>query len=230
MAVEHVAKGFGRIRALRDVSLAVTPGEAVVITGPSGSGKSTLLALIGGLEQPDAGHVLIDGEPIWREGKPATTRRELVGFVFQSHRLLETLGARANVEVPLLGAGMAKAARRQRALELLDEVGLSGRAEHTPAQLSGGERQRVALARAIANEPRLLLADEPTGALDSATSERVLELLFGLRDRLGMTMLLVSYDAAIGARAERTVTIVDGRLADGEEDAADGHDGERGAR
>jgi predicted ABC-type transport system involved in lysophospholipase L1 biosynthesis ATPase subunit len=211
VAVEHVVKGFGRIKALRDVSLRTAPGEALLIAGPSGSGKSTLLALIGGLEQPDSGEILIDGEPIWRKAKPATARRELVGFVFQSHRLLDTLSARANVEVPLLGAGMPKTARRQRALRLLEEVGLSGRAEHTPAQLSGGERQRVAVARAIANEPRLLLADEPTGALDSATSERVLDLLFGLRDRLGMTMLLVSYDAAIGARADRTVTIVDGQ-------------------
>jgi putative ABC transport system ATP-binding protein len=212
---ERLAKSFGRIAALREVSLAVAPGEALLVTGPSGSGKSTLLALIGGLEQPDSGRVLLDGQAIWQSGRPARARRELLGFVFQSHCLLETLSARANVEVPLLGAGVPRAERRRRALKLLGEVGLAGRAEHTPAQLSGGERQRVAVARAIANEPRLLLADEPTGALDSASSERVLDLLFGLRDGLGMTMLIVSYDRAIGARADRTVTLVDGRLAAG---------------
>jgi ABC-type lipoprotein export system ATPase subunit len=212
--VERVSKSFGRISALREASLHVEPGEAVVITGRSGSGKSTLLALIGGLEQPDAGRVLIDGRAIWREPHPARARREVVGFVFQRHLLLETLSAQTNVEVPLLGAGMRRAERRRRALQLLDEVGLTDRAEHVPARLSGGERQRVAVARALANEPRLLLADEPTGALDSVTSERILELLFGLRDRLGMTMILVSYDSAIGARADRTVTIVDGLIHD----------------
>ena len=208
--VERVAKSFGRISALREVSLHVSPGEVVLVTGRSGSGKSTLLALIGGLERPDAGRVLIDGRAIWSEPRTARARREVVGFVFQRHLLLETLSARANVEVPLLGAGMRHGERRMRAQRLLEEVGLAERAEHIPAQLSGGERQRVAVARALANEPRLLLADEPTGALDSATSERVLDLLFGLRDRLGMTMILVSYDSAIGARADQTITIVDG--------------------
>lgn len=210
--VEHAVKRFGRIDAVRGVSLQVTPGEALVITGPSGSGKSTLLALIGGLEQPDSGRVTIDGRQLWREAHTAQMRREVVGFVFQRHLLLETLTARANVEVPLVGASMPRADRKTRALELLDAVGLSGRAEHVPAQLSGGERQRVAVARAIANQPRLLLADEPTGALDSATSARVLDLLFGLRERLGMTMVVVSYDSAIGERADRTVTLVDGAL------------------
>ncbi len=214
--VEGVAKSFGSISALREASLRVSPGEAVVITGRSGSGKSTLLALIGGLDRPDSGRVLIDGEPIWSEARhTARARREVVGFVFQRHLLLETLSAQGNVEVPLLGAGMRRAQRRERARELLDEVGLADRATHIPAQLSGGERQRVAIARALANEPRLLLADEPTGALDSVTSERILDLLFGLRDRLGMTMILVSYDTAIGARADRTVTIADGVLRDG---------------
>jgi predicted ABC-type transport system involved in lysophospholipase L1 biosynthesis ATPase subunit len=213
---EGVSKSFGRISALREASLRVAPGEAVVITGRSGSGKSTLLALIGGLDRPDSGRVTIDGEPIWNDPHPARARREVVGFVFQRHLLLQTLSAQTNVEVPLLGAGTHRAQRRERALELLDEVGLADRATHIPAQLSGGERQRVAIARALANEPRLLLADEPTGALDSATSERILDLLFGLRDRLGMTMILVSYDAAIGSRADRTVTIADGVLRDGE--------------
>lgn len=211
--VKRVSRRFGKVSALRDVSLSVDGGEAVAITGRSGSGKSTLLALIGGLDQPATGSVLIDGDAIWSRRHPAHLRRELVGFVFQRHLLLEPLSALANVEVPMLGAGMRHAQRRERALSLLGEVGLAHRSEHMPSQLSGGERQRVAIARAIANEPRLLLADEPTGALDSATSERVLDLLFGLRDRLGMTMIVVSYDAALGARADRTVTLIDGEIA-----------------
>jgi putative ABC transport system ATP-binding protein len=220
VVVEHVHKRFGQVNALQDVSLRVASGEVVGITGRSGSGKSTLLALIGGLEAPDGGVVLIDDEPIWQRRHPAHVRREIVGFVFQRHLLLESLSALANVEVPLLGAGARRAERRRRALSLLREVGLEHRADHLPSQLSGGERQRVAVARAIANEPRLLLADEPTGALDSGTSERVLDLLFGLRDRLGMTMIVVSYDTAVGARADRTVTLIDGQIVEDESEAA----------
>ncbi len=214
VVVERVDKRFGKISALRELSLEVDPGEAVAITGRSGSGKSTLLSLIGGLEQPDSGRVLIDGRATWSEPHLARARRELVGFVFQRHLLLETLNARGNVEVPLIGAGVHRMERRKRANELLEEVGLTARANHLPSELSGGERQRVAVARALVNEPRLLLADEPTGALDSATSERVLDLLFRLRDQHGMTMIVVSYDSAVGARADRTVTLVDGRLVD----------------
>jgi putative ABC transport system ATP-binding protein len=218
--VEGVAKSFGGVSALRDVSLEVHAGEAVAITGRSGSGKSTLLALIGGLEQPDRGRVLIDGRAIWKQTDVARARRELVGFIFQRHLLLEALSARANVEVPLVGAGVRRAERRRRALELLGEVGLADRAEHLPSELSGGERQRVAVARALANQPRLLLADEPTGAVDSHTSERVLDLLFRLRDQHGTTMIVVSYDAAVGARTDRTVTLLDGTLAATDEPAA----------
>jgi ABC-type lipoprotein export system ATPase subunit len=213
VVVEHVGKRFGTITALRDVSLRAAPGEAVAITGRSGSGKSTLLALIGGLDQPDTGRVLLDGRAVWCERQPARTRRELIGFVFQRHLLLETLSARANVEVALVGAGMHARARHRRALELLTDVGLAERAEHVPSALSGGERQRVAIARALANEPRLLLADEPTGALDTTSTETVLDLIFSSRDRRGMTLVIVSYDEAVSARADRTVNIVDGALA-----------------
>ncbi len=212
VSVEVVGKSFGRIAALRGVSLRVQPGEAVALTGRSGSGKSTLLSLLGGLEQPDTGRVRIDGRAIWREPHSARARRELVGFIFQRHLLLGTLSACANVEVALIGAGVRHAERRRRALALLDEVGLADRADHLPSELSGGERQRVAVARAVANEPRLLLADEPTGALDSRTSERVLDLLFRLREEHGMTMVVVSYDRAVGARADRTVTLIDGQI------------------
>ena len=212
VAVEGVSKSFGRVASLRDVSLLVSPGEAVAITGRSGSGKSTLLAMIGGLEQPDSGRVLIDGRPIWRNPRPARARREVVGFVFQRHLLLPSLTARANVEVPLVGAGMHRRERRLRALELLDEVDLGDRAEHRSSELSGGESQRVAVARALANAPKLLLADEPTGALDSGSSERVLDLLLRLREELGMTLLIVSHDQSVGERTDRTVTLTDGRV------------------
>jgi len=183
-----------------------------VVTGRSGSGKSTLLNLIGGLDQPTSGRILIDGRELWREPRAPRHRRELVGFVFQQHHLLVNLTARANVEVALIGAGVHRRERRERALLLLEEVGLAERADHEPAALSGGERQRVAIARALANEPRLLLADEPTGAVDSVTSLRVLHLLGEVRARRGMTVIVVSYDPQVGERADRMVTVADGVL------------------
>jgi putative ABC transport system ATP-binding protein len=212
IALESVSKRFGKVQALTDVSLEVGAGEAVLLTGHSGSGKSTLLNLIGGLDRPDSGRVLIDGEAVWEGHDVIDARRKLIGFVFQHHLLLPNLTALANVEVPLIGAGVGRAERHRRALELLQEVGIAARAEHRPAELSGGERQRVAVARALANQPRLLLADEPTGALDSVTSERVLDLLFRLREQLGMTLVIVSYDPSVGGRADRTVTVTDGRV------------------
>lgn len=215
VAVEDVSRSFGPVRALDEVSLKVAPGELLAITGRSGSGKSTLLNLVGGLDQPSAGRVLIDGDPVWEHSDPVTARRELVGFVFQQHLLLSELSARANVEVPLIGSGVPRRERRRRALELLGEVDLGDRAEHLPAMLSGGERQRVAVARALANGPRLLLADEPTGALDSITSSRILDLLARLRDAHGMTMIIVSYDPEVQRRSDRVITLLDGRITTG---------------
>ncbi|HEX2702682.1 MAG TPA: ABC transporter ATP-binding protein, partial [Solirubrobacteraceae bacterium] len=193
VVVEHVSRRYGSVQALADATLQADPGEMLAITGRSGSGKSTLLNLIGGLDQPSSGRVLIDGREVWREPGAPRHRRELVGFVFQQHFLLANLSASANIEVALIGAGMRRSERHQRALALLAEVGLADRAEHLPAELSGGERQRVALARALANEPRLLLADEPTGAVDSTTSQRILDLLAELRAHRGMTLIIVSY-------------------------------------
>ena len=189
--VEHASRRYGSVDALVDASLHASPGEMLAITGRSGSGKSTLLHLIGGLDQPTSGRVLVDGREIWREPGSARHRRELVGFVFQQHFLLTDLVARANVEVALLGSGMRRTERRSRALELLDEVGLADRAEH-----------------------RLLLADEPTGAVDSGTSQLILDLLAELRERRGMTLVIVSYDAQVGIRADRMLTVIDGRVAD----------------
>jgi putative ABC transport system ATP-binding protein len=210
--LERVSRSFGSIAALRDVSLRVAGGDVLVVTGRSGSGKSTLLNLIGGLDQPSAGRVLIEGEPIWEGPHIVRARRELVGFVFQQHLLLNELSAQANVEVPLIGADVARRERHHRALELLEQVGLSDRAEHLPSMLSGGECQRVAVARALANSPRLLLADEPTGSLDSVNAARIIDLLARLRERQGTTVIIVSYDAAVGSRADRTVTLLDGQL------------------
>ena len=210
--VEHAGRRYGSVDALRDANLHVAPGEFLAVTGRSGSGKSTLMNLIGGLDQPTRGRILIDGRELWKEPRAPRHRRELVGFVFQQHHLLASLTAQANVEVALIGAGMARRERRVRALELLAEVGLAERADHEPSQLSGGERQRVAIARALANEPRLLLADEPTGAVDSVTSQRVLDLLGEVRSRRGMTLIVISYDPQVGAQADRMVTVTDGLL------------------
>ncbi len=213
VGVQDVSRRFGSISALGGVTLEVAPGSLLVITGRSGSGKSTLLNLIGGLDQPDGGSVLIDGVPIWRGKHLVSARRELVGFVFQQHLLLGELSACVNVEVPLIGAGVPRRDRRVRARDLVAEVGLADRADHLPSMLSGGERQRVAIARAVANHPRLLIADEPTGALDSATSIRIIDLLARLRERYGMTMVIVSYDPEMRSRADHIVTLIDGRIA-----------------
>jgi lipoprotein-releasing system ATP-binding protein len=216
VVVEHVRRVHpGPVVAVADVSLALEPGEFVVLTGPSGSGKTSLLSLIGVLDRPTSGRVLIDGDCI-ADGADARARyhRDVVGFVFQHHHLLAHLPARANVELPLLGAGLGRRARHQRATQLLGEVGLEHRLDALAAHLSGGERQRVAVARSLANDPRLLLADEPTGALDSDSTQRVLDLLEDVRDRRGMTLLVVTYDPLLGERADRTLHMRDGRLVD----------------
>lgn len=213
MKVEHVSKSYGRIEALRDVSLEVTPGEAVALTGPSGCGKTTLLNVIASIERADSGRVTVDEVVVTGLSNPTTYRRETIGIVFQLHHLVPMLTARANVELPLIAAGVPRAERHQRAAELLAEVGLSERAEQHPAVLSGGERQRVAVARALANDPRLLLADEPTGSLDSASGELVLSVLEEARQRRGMTLIVASHDPALGEHAGRRVRMVDGRIA-----------------
>jgi ABC-type lipoprotein export system ATPase subunit len=212
VVVDHVSKTFGRVVAVSEASLRLEPGEFVALNGPSGCGKSTLLNMIGSLARPDSGTISVDGRPIASVSSMAAYRRATVGFVFQLHHLLPMLSAGSNVEVPLIGSRVGRRERRERARELLAEVGLAERVDHLPSQLSGGERQRVAVARALANRPRLLLADEPTGALDSTSSLRVLDLLASLRERYGMTMLVVSYDPEVGRHADRTVRMADGRV------------------
>jgi putative ABC transport system ATP-binding protein len=212
VVLEHVRKVFedGRIPALEDVSLKLEPGEFTALTGPSGSGKSTLLNLIGALDRPDAGTIAVDGEAL--SGDDATGyRASTVGFVFQFHNLIPVLSAAENVQVPMMGR-LQREQRAQRAAELLGEVGLAGRASAFPPTLSGGERQRVAIARSLANDPRLLLADEPTGALDSETGAQIVALLQRLRESRGMTILLVTNDRAVAEQADRVLELRDGRV------------------
>ncbi len=213
VVVEHVRKAFddGRIRALEDVSLRLEPGELTALTGPSGSGKSTLLNLIGALDDPDAGTISVDGRRL-EDGDATEYRAGTVGFVFQFHNLIPVLSASENVQLAMMGRGAGRTARSRRAGELLAEVGLGQRAGAYPPTLSGGERQRVAIARALANDPRLLLADEPTGALDSDTSEQIVTLLQRLRESRGMTILLVTNDHSVARRADRLLELRDGRL------------------
>jgi putative ABC transport system ATP-binding protein len=208
----RLASGGRVVNILTDVSLEVPAGQFLAIAGPSGSGKSTLLGLVAGLDQPTAGRIEVAGVDVTAldEDALARFRRDHVGYVFQSYHLIPTLTAQENVAVPLELAGRRDAGDRARAL--LAEVGLAERAHHYPVQLSGGEQQRVAVARAIALEPPLLLADEPTGNLDSATGKQIIDLLVGVNRRLGCTLVLVTHDAALAAHADRVVTLRDGRI------------------
>jgi putative ABC transport system ATP-binding protein len=214
--------GAGIVRAIDDADLDVAPGEAVAVMGPSGCGKSTLLHLLGGLDQPTAGELWLHGRRIDRSSQRelARMRQTEVGFVFQAFHLLDELTAQENIELPALLAGCSPARARQRARALLDKVGLADRAGHLPAELSGGQRQRVAIARALVNEPLILLADEPTGNLDSAASTEVLRL-FQTLHRGGLTLVLVTHDRTIASMADRVVTMFDGVLG-GETGTPDG--------
>ena len=202
--------GERTLAVLRNVSFSVQPGEFVAITGPSGSGKTTLLGLLAGLDTPSGGRVILDGAEMssMSEDDRARIRSAKVGFVFQSFQLISTLTAAENVQVPLELRGESGAERR--AADLLERVGLGERATHFPAQLSGGEQQRVAIARAFSNQPSILFADEPTGNLDAASGERVVALLEELNHESGSTVVIVTHDAALAARARRQIRLADG--------------------
>jgi len=213
--VMRLPSGGRSLTILDGVSLDVATGEVVAVTGPSGSGKSTLLGLIAGLDSPSAGSITVDGVEVTRLGEAelARFRRRTIGFVFQSYHLIPTLTAVENVAVPLELAG--ETAPVPTAHARLAEVGLAERADHYPAQLSGGEQQRVAIARALALSPPLLLADEPTGNLDSATGGAIVDLLLALNRERGSTLLLVTHDPALAGRAGRAVALRDGRVVNG---------------
>ena len=210
----HYTTGGVVVPALDGVEFTVVRGEFVALVGPSGSGKSTLLNLIGALDRPTQGELSVDGLSLGEATEPQWVRhrRERVGFIFQSFNLLPTLSAVENVEIPLTLAEVPRLERRNRASELLAAVGLAPRAGHRPNELSGGEKQRVAIARALANRPPLLLADEPTGNLDSKTGAIVLDLLCGLVRSQQLTMILVTHDLQVAARADRIMRLQDGRI------------------
>lgn len=202
----------GAVRALRGVDLRVAEGEFAAITGPSGCGKTTLLHLLGALDFPTAGHLAFRGESLGRLADPAAYRAREIGFVFQAFHLLPTFTVLENVQLPMFETDRPRTERRKRAGELLEAVGLGHRANHLPAKLSGGERQRAAIARSLANEPAVLLADEPTGNLDSENAAVVMDLLVRVHREREMTVLLVTHDAATAARASRIIAMKDGRV------------------
>ena len=210
---KHYGRGETLVRAVDDLDLEVAAGESLVVVGPSGCGKSTLLQLMGGLDLPTSGEVWVDGRRIDQtsERARARLRRDHVGFVFQDFHLMDELTAVENVELPALLAGMSSGQARRAATDLLEEVGLADRVRHRPAELSGGQKQRVAIARALVNRPTVLLADEPTGNLDSGATTEVLRLFDRLR-RAGQTLVVVSHDQRTAATADRMVSMRDGAL------------------
>jgi ABC-type lipoprotein export system ATPase subunit len=203
-----------QVRALDGVNMAIRQGEMVAVMGPSGSGKSTLLNMLGGLDRPSSGQVLVDGQDLAAIRGLDAFRAQTVGFVFQLHNLLPTLTALENVEVPMRGQPIGRRARRERARELLTLVGLADRMNHLPSQLSGGQRQRVAIARALANRPRLILADEPTGNLDTAAGEELMNLLADLNLSQQTTIIVVTHDRRVARATDRILTMHDGRITD----------------
>ena len=212
--VRDIVKRFGDLEVLHGVSLSIADGEIVSIVGASGAGKSTLLQIMGSLLKADGGEVVIDGIELSKlgEGRLADFRNRHIGFIFQSYHLLPEFTAVENVMMPMLIAGAKRSEAEVRARELLGMVGMSHRAEHKPEALSGGEQQRVAIARALINRPSVVLADEPTGNLDTATRDEIQRLFVELRDRTGQTFVVVTHDVALAERSDRTIRMSDGRV------------------
>ena len=207
--------GGANVNAVRDVHVTLEGGESVAVVGPSGSGKTTLLQLLGALDRPSAGEVIFEGRDTGRLGDRdlSELRLEVLGFVFQQFNLIPTLTAAQNVELALAPTSITRAQRRERVLDLLASVGLAERVDHVPGKLSGGEQQRVAIARALANDPHVLLADEPTGNLDSTTGSEIMDLLLSLSGRdQRRTVIVVTHDAEVAGRAQRVIRMQDGRL------------------
>lgn len=212
--VKDIVKRFGELEVLHGVSLSVKRSEVVSLVGASGAGKSTLLQIIGTLMKPDSGNITIGGISPAGLGEKALAqfRNRHIGFVFQYHHLLEEFSALENVMMPMLIGGARRSAAKERAAELLDMVGMSARLEHKPSMLSGGEQQRVAIARALVNSPEVVLADEPTGNLDSITRDEIQRLFFDLRDRTSQTFLIVTHDETLASLSDRKIELRDGRI------------------
>ena len=212
--LEGITKSFGSLQVLKGIDLEINKGEIVSIVGPSGAGKTTLLQIMGTLDEPDAGVVQIDGTVVSRmkEKELSAFRNKNIGFVFQFHQLLPEFTALENVMIPALIAGVSSKEAHERAMKILDFMGLVARASHKPNELSGGEKQRVAVARALINDPAVILADEPSGSLDTHNKEDLHQLFFDLRDRLGQTFVIVTHDEGLAKITDRTVHIVDGMI------------------
>lgn len=212
--LEGITKSFGSLQVLKGIDLEINKGEIVSIVGPSGAGKTTLLQIMGTLDEPDVGVVQIDGTVVSRmkEKELSAFRNKNIGFVFQFHQLLPEFTALENVMIPALIAGVSSKEAHERAVKILDFMGLVDRASHKPNELSGGEKQRVAVARALINDPAVILADEPSGSLDTHNKEDLHQLFFDLRDRLGQTFVIVTHDEGLAKITDRTVHMVDGMI------------------
>lgn len=212
--LEGITKSFGSLQVLKGIDLEINKGEIISIVGPSGAGKTTLLQIMGTLDEPDAGVVQIGGTMVSRmkEKELSAFRNKNIGFVFQFHQLLPEFTALENVMIPALIAGVSSKEAHERAMKILDFMGLVDRASHKPNELSGGEKQRVAVARALINDPAVILADEPSGSLDTHNKEDLHQLFFDLRDRLGQTFVIVTHDEGLAKITDRTVHIVDGMI------------------
>ena len=212
--IKGITKSFGSLQVLKGIDLHIEKGEVVSIVGPSGAGKTTLLQIIGTLDKPDGGEITIDGTDVRKLSSKRLSefRNKRIGFVFQFHQLLPEFTAVENIMLPALIAGASKGEAKKRAMELLDFMGLSERAGHKPAELSGGENQRVAVARALVNKPAVILADEPSGSLDSKNKAELHQLFFDLRDKTGQTFVIVTHDENLASITDRTIKMKDGML------------------
>lgn len=212
--LEGITKSFGSLQVLKGIDLTIAKGEIVSIVGPSGAGKTTLLQIMGTLDRPDSGRVVLNGTEVNRLNEKALSafRNKEIGFVFQFHQFLPEFTALENVAIPALIRGESAGNARRKAMEMLELMGLQDRASHKPAELSGGEKQRVAVARALVNRPSAVLADEPSGSLDTQNKEELHRLFFDLRDRLGQTFVIVTHDEGLASKTDRTIHIIDGKI------------------